>query len=118
MERKSQLLDSVFEMMKQQILTPEEVKQLTMFRFNDDLLPKSATGCDDYEKKIRSRIKFSKTHPSVTIFEIEKMNRKGKLSYEPKTRMEDEKLEKYKKIVQTREYECVKNLLKVSDNCL
>ena len=42
-----------------------------MFRFNDDLLPKSNDYLDgDYERKIRSRIKFSKTHPSVTIFEI------------------------------------------------
>ena len=52
-----------------------------MFRFNDNLLPKSNMMDDDYERKIRSRIKFSKTHPSVTIFEIEKMNRKGKIFY-------------------------------------
>lgn len=54
--------------MKENILSPEEVKQLTMFRFNDDLLPKSGSLDDDYERKIRSRVKFSKTHPSVTIF--------------------------------------------------
>jgi hypothetical protein len=88
MERKSQLLDSVFEKMKQHVMTPEEVKELTMFRFNDDLLPKSNNLDEDYERKIRSRIKFSKTHPSVTIFEIEKMNKKGKIVYEPKNKME------------------------------
>lgn len=88
MERKSEMLDNVFEKMKQQIMTAEEVKQLTMFRFNDDLMPKGSHADDDYEKKIRSRIKFSKSHPSVTIFEIEKMNRKGKLFYEPKSRAE------------------------------
>lgn len=53
-----------------------------MFRFNDDLMSKSnGTDCD-YERKIRSRIKFSKAHPSVTIFEVEKMNKKGKIFYE------------------------------------
>jgi hypothetical protein len=57
-----------------------------MFRFNDDLLPKSINGDDDYERKICSRIKFSKTHPSVTIFEVEKMNKKGKVSYGPRNK--------------------------------
>ena len=75
--------------MKQQIMSPDEVKELTMFRFNDDLLPKTNNSGMDYERKIRSRIKFSKMHPSVTIFEIEKMNRKGRICEAPKKKMEE-----------------------------
>jgi hypothetical protein len=54
-----------------------------MFRFNDDLLSNSNVSNDECKRKIRSRIKFIKTHPSVTIFEVEKMNRKSRVYYEP-----------------------------------
>lgn len=70
-----------------------------MFRFNDDLLPKSNSLDDDYERKIRSRIKFSKTHPSVTIFEIEKMNKKGKLFYTSGTNPDRQNFVKRNRIV-------------------